>query len=278
VADFERGSVLFIGTATVLVRYAGFTILTDPNFLHRGDHVHLGYGLVSKRLTDPAVDVHDLPPLDAVVLSHLHADHFDRVAEDRLDKGVPLITTPHAASALARKGFRMTRGLPTWSTHTLRKDDALFRVTATPARHGPGVVAKLLPPTMGSIWEFQPAVGGPVAFRMYISGDTLMYEQLREIPRRHPDIDLALLHLGGTRILGILVTMDGKQGVDALRLIQPRRAIPVHYDDYAVFKSPLSDFAREVEAAGMTDRVVYLKRGETYQFRVPASRARLASN
>jgi hypothetical protein len=39
----RAGSVQFIGTATVLLRYGGLTILTDPNFLHKGDHVHLGY-------------------------------------------------------------------------------------------------------------------------------------------------------------------------------------------------------------------------------------------
>jgi hypothetical protein len=41
-ADFSAGSIFFVGTATVILRYAGFTILTDPNFLHAGDHVHLG--------------------------------------------------------------------------------------------------------------------------------------------------------------------------------------------------------------------------------------------
>jgi hypothetical protein len=40
--DLGSGSVYFVGTATVLIRYAGFTVLTDPNFLHQGDHVHLG--------------------------------------------------------------------------------------------------------------------------------------------------------------------------------------------------------------------------------------------
>ena len=40
--NFDSGSLFFIGTATVILRYAGFTILTDPNFLHQGDHIHLG--------------------------------------------------------------------------------------------------------------------------------------------------------------------------------------------------------------------------------------------
>src|SRR4051812_34124998 len=68
----NAGSVQFMGTATVLIRYAGLTILTDPNFLHRGDHVHLGYGLSAQRLTDPAIELDKLPPVDLVVLSHMH--------------------------------------------------------------------------------------------------------------------------------------------------------------------------------------------------------------
>ncbi|HEY0380461.1 MAG TPA: hypothetical protein VGC87_26345 [Pyrinomonadaceae bacterium] len=60
-ADFSAGSIFFVGTATVILRYAGFTILTDPNFLHAGDHVHLGYGLTAERLTNPAIELEDLP-------------------------------------------------------------------------------------------------------------------------------------------------------------------------------------------------------------------------
>ncbi|HET8700239.1 MAG TPA: MBL fold metallo-hydrolase, partial [Nitrococcus sp.] len=104
-ADFAAGSIFFVGTATVVLRYAGFTILTDPNFLHAGDHAHLGYGLTAKRLTDPALDIEALPPIDFVVLSHYHGDHFDRVAEEKLRKDLPIITNGYAASKLKGKGF-----------------------------------------------------------------------------------------------------------------------------------------------------------------------------
>jgi L-ascorbate metabolism protein UlaG (beta-lactamase superfamily) len=50
-------------------------------------------------------------------------------------------------------------------------------------------------------------------------------------------------------VLGIMVTMDAEQGVEVLRMVQPKRAIPIHYNDYDVFKSPLVDFQRAVEAA-----------------------------
>ena len=217
---FERGSVFFVGTATVIIRYGGFTILTDPNFLHAGDHVHLGYGLRSRRLTNPAVEIEDLPPLDLVVLSHLHGDHFDRVAEAKLDKTLPIVTTPHAARYLEGKGFRPLEGLRTWESITVRKGDARLRVTAMPGTHAPGPMRKVLPPVMGSMLEFAEAEGA-ARLRLYISGDTLLHNRLREIPRRYPEIDLALLHLGGTRVLGILVTMDAEQGVEALRIIDP---------------------------------------------------------
>src|SRR3954463_15029158 len=91
-ADFSAGSIFFVGTATVILRYAGFTILTDPNFLHQGEKVNLGYGLHSTRQTNPAINIEALPPLDLVILSHMHEDHFDRVAAEKLPKPTPIIT------------------------------------------------------------------------------------------------------------------------------------------------------------------------------------------
>jgi L-ascorbate metabolism protein UlaG (beta-lactamase superfamily) len=99
-----------------------------------------------------------------------------------------------------------------------------------------------------------------------------LFDGLSEIPRRYRDIDLALLHLGGTRVLGVLVTMDAKQGVDLLKLVRPRRAIPIHFNDYDVFTSPLSDFEQEVAAAALQDSVHYLSHGATYNFQVPTKR------
>jgi L-ascorbate metabolism protein UlaG (beta-lactamase superfamily) len=271
--DFEHGSIFFVGTATVILRYAGFTILTDPNFLHQGDHVHLGYGLTSERLTEPALDIDELPPVDFVVLSHYHGDHFDQIVERRLDKRLPIITTHHAAAKLRAKGFREARGMETWETFMVERGDARLRITSMPGKHGPGAVNFLLPPVMGSMLEFESMSRegtGETALRLYITGDTLMHDELKDIPRRFPDIDLALLHLGGTRILGVLVTMDARQGVEMIRLTNPKKAVPIHYNDYAVFKSPLEDFVKAIEEAGLSDRVAYLSHGETYEFEGPA--------
>jgi hypothetical protein len=57
------------------------------------------------------------------------------------------------------------------------------------------------------------------------SGDTLVFDDLKEIPIRYPNIDQGLFHLGSTRIMGILVMMGAKQGVAAIRIVNPHEAI-----------------------------------------------------
>jgi L-ascorbate metabolism protein UlaG (beta-lactamase superfamily) len=263
-APTNEGSIFFIGNATVLLRVAGFTILTDPTFIHKHEQTWLGGGLHTTRLTDPAIELADLPPLDLVLLSHFHGDHFDQVAERDLDRTLPIVTTPQSANDLEERGFTNCIPLDVWESLDVEKGPARLRITATPARHGPRMVDFVLPDVMGSVLDVTTADGG--ASRIYITGDTLVIDELREIPRRFPDIDIALLHLGGTRVLGILVSMDAKQGVEAMRIVDPALAIPIHYNDYDVFTSPLSDFQEEVRAAGLEDRVHYLSHGETYTF------------
>jgi L-ascorbate metabolism protein UlaG (beta-lactamase superfamily) len=261
-----RGSIQFIGTATVLIRYQGITILTDPNFLHRGERAYLGYGLSTERLTSPAIELDALPPIDLVLLSHMHEDHFDRTVQQKLRRDVPIVTTREAAERLGQLGFTQRYRLSRWDSLTVRKGAATLRITAMPARHGRRAVALLLPPVMGSMLDFDAGALGP-AYRIYISGDTLVYDDLAEIPRRFPDVNLALLHLGGTRLLGMVkVTMDGKDGVKMMQLIAPERAIPIHYNDYDVFKSPLEEFQNAVRAAGLEQKVIYLRHGDRYGF------------
>jgi L-ascorbate metabolism protein UlaG (beta-lactamase superfamily) len=252
--------ITFIGTATTIVRLGSFTVLTDPNFLHRGQRAYLGKGLWSRRLTEPAMQPADLPSLDAVVLSHLHGDHFDRIARRQLNHTVPVVTTEHAASRLRGYGFS-SHGLQPWSRYELTTGDESLTVESLPAVHAYGVLGKLLPPVMGSLLVHR--VAGAVRRRVYISGDTLTGEHLDEIRERHPEIDTAVVHLGGTRLLFWTVTMDANQGVDFLQRIRPRLAVPVHYDDYRVFRSPLSDFLSAMKGDLSGQLLKAPARGET---------------
>jgi L-ascorbate metabolism protein UlaG (beta-lactamase superfamily) len=266
------GSLYFIGTATTLISYGDITLLTDPNFLHQGERAYLGRGLVSKRLTEPALSVDQLPSIDAVVLSHLHGDHWDRRAQRGLDHEVPILTTPHAARRLQWRGFSRAVGLRVWSSDDIVRGSTRVRVTSMPGRHAPRPVRRLLPPVMGSMLEFGP-VDGPVELRVYVTGDTLVIEELNEIPRRYPTIDAAVLHLGGTRLPGgLLVTMDAVQGADLIDLVDPGVAVPVHFDDYSRFASPLADFRTETEKRGTIGRVRFVDRGDTVALRRPPAR------
>lgn len=269
VPGFDHGELTFIGTATVLLRYGGFTLLTDPNFLHAGEHAYLGLGLRSRRLREPALQLIDLPRLDAVVLSHHHGDHFDRRAAEGLDKDLPILTEPHSARKLVRQGFRRPLPLRTWEAQALRRGDALLRVTALPGKHAPQPLGALLPPVMGSMLEYSEA--GRHRLRVYVTGDTLLHDRLREVPERFRGIDLCLVHLGGTRVAGILLTMDAEQGVQLLRIVEPRTAVPIHVDDYTVFRSPLDDFLAAARDAELPTEVRVVDRGETWRFPVTAA-------
>jgi L-ascorbate metabolism protein UlaG (beta-lactamase superfamily) len=250
----------FIGTATTLLRLGPFTLLTDPNFLHRGQRAYLGKGLSSRRLTEPSMQPAGLPVLDAVVLSHLHGDHFDRIARAELARELPVVTTAPAARRLSRWGFGSSIGLPTWDATTFQSADAGLRITATPGRHAPGAAQALLPMVMGSVLELDDGSGPP--FRVYVTGDTLHRPWLRDVVDRLGPLDAMVIHLGGTRILGMLVTMDGRQGADLVELLAPRVTVPVHHDDYTVFRSPLSDFLALAARRNVPTRVRTVGRGE----------------
>ncbi len=257
----DVASLSFVGTATSVLRLGGLTLLTDPNFLHRGQRVYLGYGLFSKRRTEPAMQPADLPTLDGVLLSHLHGDHFDRVARQELGRDLPIVTTPHAARRLGRWGFEASVPLGTWESHELERAGERVRITSVPGTHGPGVVGRLLPPVMGSVVEL--VRGDTTALQLYITGDTLFRPELREVCERFPDLDAMVIHLGGTRALGILVTMDDRQGADMVELLAPPVTVPVHYDDYTVFRSPLSQFLDEVRRRQLPGEIRTVSRGQT---------------
>ena len=95
----------------------------------------------------------------------------------------------------------------------------------------------------------------------------MLVDSLQDIPRRYPDIDLGLIHTGGTTFLVTVVTMTGEQGVRAVEITKPRTAIPIHYNDFSVFLSGLDDFKRAAQTSTASTKFVYLAHGDTYTFK-----------
>ncbi|KAK7214751.1 hypothetical protein V2G26_002754 [Clonostachys chloroleuca] len=297
----EDAKIYFIGTATTVIEWGDFRILTDPNFLHAGDHVHLGPGVSATRRTNPALDIEELPAVDCVLLSHYHEDHFDKLVEDSLNRAFPIITTPHAMQCLTspdqnKEPFTRVTSLDPFESSILHIDshsgqngqNRAVKVSGLPGKHvPPGLLSaandfvQAVPPTNGWLVELGYQQGNimedeiGVGYRIYITGDTLYVDELKKIPEylKNQRLDLMLVHLGGTTIPGpfmplIMVTMDAKQGLQLMRLVDPDVTIPIHYDDYNVFLSPLSDFKDQVDKDGYEKRVVYLDRGDAYKFSV----------
>ncbi|TFK22025.1 Metallo-hydrolase/oxidoreductase [Coprinopsis marcescibilis] len=299
----KDGSIQFIGNATTLLEWKGVRLMTDPNFLHAGDHVHLGPGVTATRLKNPAIDLQELPRIDAVLLSHYHEDHFDRQVEDSLRRDLPIITTPHAYQHLAEakpanEAFTQVHALQFFESMLIeaageRKGPIKapkpgIKVTGIPGKHVPPGPANvfgaandlfgLVPPTNGWMLELGYYTSSEPAseeedftcgYRIYISGDTLMVDELKQIPERYKGqkIDLMLVHLAANLPL-LMVTMDANQGLQLVQLINPEMTIPIHFDDYDVFKSTLDDFKQVVAKAGLDNKVVHLDRGDRYQFSV----------
>jgi L-ascorbate metabolism protein UlaG (beta-lactamase superfamily) len=91
--------ITYIGHATLLLEIAGARILTDPNF-----DAHLGW--ILPRVSAPGIALAELPPLDALVLTHAHADHLSFASLSKLPTDIPLYAPPQIARWLRRKGYR----------------------------------------------------------------------------------------------------------------------------------------------------------------------------
>ena len=149
---------------------------------------------------------------------------------------------PHAVRRLGSWGFD-ARALQTWEQHVLVKgDEELRRHRRARPIHARGLLGRMLPPVMGSIIDHSWA--GEYDARVYLSGDTLTGDHVDEVARALPRHRRAVVHLGGTRVLLRTVTMDGPMGVDFVERVRPRCRVPVHHDDYTVFRSPLSRLRR----------------------------------
>jgi L-ascorbate metabolism protein UlaG (beta-lactamase superfamily) len=221
-----------IGGPTVLIEVGGWRLLTDPTFDEPGRKYSFGWGTSSRKLTGPALSADEIGPIDVVLLSHdHHGDNLDDRGRQLLSSAGVVVTTVPGAQRLGGGA----RGLAPWGGTTLEAPGrSSIGVTATPCRHGP----PLSRPIVGDVVGFGLVWEGQEHGALWISGDTVLYDGVRQIPGRLR-VGVALLHLGGVQfpISGPLrYTMTAEDATELVELIRPRVAIPIHYEGWMHFR------------------------------------------
>ena len=248
----------YIGTATVLLRVGDVTILTDPVFDPPGPSVDfpvpaLGLSVALDKTVGPALPADELPPIDLVLLSHdEHADNLDRSGRALLPSAGVVVTTVSGAERLGGNAV----GLAPWQQHEVTVGSTTLRITATPARHGPPGIEATLGDVIGFVVEALDEV-------LYISGDTVYYEELDDIGRRFA-IDTAFLHLGDAHFdVGgdLAFSMSGSGGATLTASLGARRVVPIHLDGWAHLAEPTRRITEAFEAAGLGEALHWLEPG-----------------
>lgn len=236
----DRVRITHIGGPTALIEIGGWTLLTDPTFDEPGKQYYFGYGTGSRKLSGPAVRVRDLPPIDAVLLSHdHHADNLDETGRAMLPTAGRVITTESGARRLGGNAS----GLAPWSTTKLAHSNRpRIDITATPCRHGPPGSHAIVGDVIGFLLRWEQQTHG--AF--WISGDTVFYDGVHQVAE-HTRIGTILLHLGGVRfpLTGPLrYTMTAHDAVRVSALMKPQTILPIHYEGWKHFQQGREDVER----------------------------------
>jgi len=256
--------ITHIGGPTALIEIGGWRIVTDPTFDAPGRRYNFGWGTSSKKLAGPAIAAGDLGAIDAVLLSHdHHEDNLDPAGRALLPSAGVVVTTQRGAQRLGRDGARNARGLADWETTQLEAPGkTAVTITATPCRHGP----PLSRPLVGDVIGFALNWDGQQHGAVWISGDTVLYDGVREVAQRI-DVGTAILHLGGVRfpISGPFhYTMTARDAIELTKLTHPHTAIPIHYEGWKHFREGRDAIERALATAPpeLKDRFRWIPIGE----------------
>jgi L-ascorbate metabolism protein UlaG (beta-lactamase superfamily) len=262
--------VTWFGHSTTLVEIDGQRVLTDPLWSERASPLP---GVGPRAWYPPPLALDELPPIDAVVISHDHYDHLDQptIAAMRGERWqrtvfvVPLGIGAH----LAYWGIPEGRIVELDWWQDTRVGD--LTITCTPARHASG---RMVIDTDSKLWAGW--VLRATRHRVYYSGDTGLFPGMREIGARLGPFDLTMIESGQYGRGWPDWHLGPEQAVRAHRLVRGRVMLPVHWGKlvlaYHGWTEPIERVLAAADAAGV--RVLAPRPGQSVEPEAPPARER----
>jgi L-ascorbate metabolism protein UlaG (beta-lactamase superfamily) len=208
--------------ATLRVELAGRKLLVDPMLDEPGARPAVANTENDRRnplvpLPLPVADV--VAGIDAVIVTHLHADHLDGAAVEALDPGLPLFCQPEDEPALHERGFTDLRPVDEAAPF----GDGLV-ISRTAARHGSGEVGERMAPASGFVLA---ADGEPT---LYVAGDTIWCDEVAAAITAHGP-DVTVVNAGAAQFVeGGPITMNAADVIDLAQGVPSTQVVAVHME------------------------------------------------
>jgi N-acyl-phosphatidylethanolamine-hydrolysing phospholipase D len=257
-APSDRARLEWLGGPTVILQHGGVRILTDPMLGPRGPDAfmlpkHPSTGEENAHIARYTATPHpSLAGLNAVIVSHPHADHVDATAKATLDKGLPVVIPPTGVEGMRAAGFRDVRPLDWGESVVIEAGGTTLRITAVAAHHAhDATLDRTLGKGNGYILSFEGRNG---AYRAYWTGDAVLSDELKLVATTYGPVDLMLADLGGVGGDGPigLRSMTAEEAVTLTRLVNPRIVVPIHHTSYSHYREPIQALVQRAEEAGMS--------------------------
>src|SRR5256885_11138142 len=251
-------TLAWLGHATVLINFFGIKILTDPALFPRVGIRLPGFTIGPKRLTAPALQFHELPKIDLILLSHAHFDHLDLRTLRCFDQNTRVITARATRDLLRRMRFRDITELGWGETRSLQTAADKIDVTAFAVNHWG---ARKRRDTYRGYNGYLLERNGR---RIIFGGDTAMADSFAEL-RRHGEVDIAIMSIGAYNPW-IGSHCSPEQAVEMANAAGARFIMPVHHQTFRLSFEPLREPIERFEAAlsKTPERIALREIGETF--------------
>jgi L-ascorbate metabolism protein UlaG (beta-lactamase superfamily) len=256
-----QDTLAWLGHATVLINFFGVKILTDPVLFPRIGIRLPRFTIGPKRLTATALEFHELPGIDLILLSHAHFDHFDLRTLRCFDENTNVITARATSDLLRRTRLRNITALDWGEGKTFTTAAGEINISAFPVKHwGARKRRDTYRGYNGYLLESRERGRRRIIF----AGDTAMTDSFTEL-RRYGSIDVAIMSIGAYNPW-IRSHSTPEQAIEMANDAGARFIMPVHHQTFRLSFEALREPIERFEAAlsKTPERIALREIGETF--------------